>query len=1219
MKKTLQRLILFTILNLFLVCPGYSQAPTWVSNITYGSTANENARASCIDAAGNIYYTGTYSGAFSFGSVSLPGPVGTSDVFITKFNSSGVCQWATYIGSSSTDQIGGIVADANGVYVVGNFSTTATFGGTISKTVVGSSDAYVAKINPATGAFVWVNAFGCSASEAGSAICLDGSDGVYATGTFSGLAANTIASGPSSTIAITPTSGNTADVFVAKFSRTTGYCSWWSQTASSVAATGEIGKGICYTRKNIVVVGNYSGAATLGGISLPAPTSSDAFIARLDTTSGSWLSVQTASSSMATGTDVAVGCVYDTTTNATYITGYFGNGSASSGATTTITFGSTTLTSTGTTNIDDIFVVRYDHINNAFKWARNYGGANFERSQGLSVDNYGGIYVFGHHYNSSFTIGSTTLTNGAAPPTVKQSPLIFKITANDGTPLWAVDGAVSAGTSFANNPYGVVAYNSGATRSLAINGHYSTSLGFGSLSTINVAGGSSGDMFLAKLTDNNTCFTNINVEGNSQTIADEDITASATDHTDFGSIGIGTTVTRTYTIRNSGLTTLNVSGIAVSGTNSSLFTLGGLTLPATVATGATTTFTVTYSPVSAGTHNATITVNSNDCAEGTYNYSVKGIGTSASPLTATQGQVNLACNSICNGSATVTPGGGVIPYTYLWSTGAITASINGLCAGNYSCTITDNAGATVVKSFTLTEPSAVVANALSQTNIACNNGATGAASVSASGGTGSLTYNWTPGNPTGDGTAAISNIAAGTWTCTVTDANSCTAARIFTITQPSALGSSVIINDAACLNVSNGLAALSVTDGTPIYTYSWSPSGGTSATASNLAAGNYTATITDANGCIKTQAVTIGINSPSQTGGVAAIPGGGAVSQTQAVAVAGGVYTDGGCNFISAVQPYGGSPVSGNVTSKVWIENTVPVVGGTPYVARHYEITPAVNASTATGMATLYFLQSEFDAFNSAPGSVLDLPGGPLDLVAIANLRVSKFSGVSSDNSGLPASYGSGATIINPADIDIVWNATAGRWEVSFAVTGFSGFFVQTSTLTLPVSWVSFTAAKSNEKVVLTWQTAAETNSSHFVVEHSTDGRNFTAIGTVAAAGNSNSLHSYSFTHNSPGSKANFYRIMQIDNDGHKNYSDVRKINFDITANDFTILVNPVSNGKLQVQFSKSANAVIYNNAGQVVMKQFITAGSQVINLGNLAAGIYMLQSGTEAKKFIVE
>lgn len=147
-------------------------------------------------------------------------------------------------------------------------------------------------------------------------------------------------------------------------------------------------------------------------------------------------------------------------------------------------------------------------------------------------------------------------------------------------------------------------------------------------------------------------------------------------------------------------------------------------------------------------------------------------------------QSNVSCFGGANGAAAVTPSGGISPYTYSWSPSGGTGSIaTGLAAGTYTVTVTDNIGCTANRNYTITQPTALAVTPLSQTNVLCNGGATGAASVSASGGTPGYSYDWTPGNPTGDGTASVSGLSAGTWTCTVTDANSCTAATNFTITD----------------------------------------------------------------------------------------------------------------------------------------------------------------------------------------------------------------------------------------------------------------------------------------------------------------------------------------------------------------------------------------------------------------------------------------------------
>ena len=229
-----------------------------------------------------------------------------------------------------------------------------------------------------------------------------------------------------------------------------------------------------------------------------------------------------------------------------------------------------------------------------------------------------------------------------------------------------------------------------------------------------------------------------------------------------------------------------------------------------------------------------------------------------SALSATQSQVNLTCNGVCTGQASVVASGGTAPYTYAWSpSGGSGATASSLCAINYTCTITDAASAVITKTFSITQPSAIVISPISQTSISCNGGANGAASVSASGGTGTLAYNWTPGNPPGDGTASVSGLTAGTWTCTVTDANSCVANRTVTLTQPlSALATTTAITNVLCNGGSTGSSTITASGGTSGYTYLWS-STQTSSVITGLNAGVRTCTVTDANGCKATNTVTI--------------------------------------------------------------------------------------------------------------------------------------------------------------------------------------------------------------------------------------------------------------------------------------------------------------------------------------------------------------------------
>ena len=314
----------------------------------------------------------------------------------------------------------------------------------------------------------------------------------------------------------------------------------------------------------------------------------------------------------------------------------------------------------------------------------------------------------------------------------------------------------------------------------------------------------------------------------------------------------GAILVKTFTITQPTLLSASVSqtNVAIN---------GGTTGAATVTvTGGTTVYTYAWSPsggtgatasnLSAGTYTCTIT-DANGCTI-TKSFTI----TQPSALTATTSQTNVLCNGAVTGAASVNISGGISPYSYSWSPSVgAGASLNGLAAGTYVCTITDANGASIVKTFTITQPAALTATT-SQTNVTCNAGTNATASVVVSGGVSTYTYLW---SPTGGTTATASGLTAGAYTCTVTDANGCSIQKAFTVTQPTALTAATTQTNVAINGGTSGVASVVVSGGTSGYTYSWSPSGGTAATANNLATGTYTCTITDANGCTVTKTFTI--------------------------------------------------------------------------------------------------------------------------------------------------------------------------------------------------------------------------------------------------------------------------------------------------------------------------------------------------------------------------
>jgi HYDIN/CFA65/VesB family protein len=193
----------------------------------------------------------------------------------------------------------------------------------------------------------------------------------------------------------------------------------------------------------------------------------------------------------------------------------------------------------------------------------------------------------------------------------------------------------------------------------------------------------------------------INVKGNSVSIADGDTTPSAADDTDFSSASVsGGTVTHTFTIENTGTAGLTVSSITKSGTHQADFTIGGISLPMTINAGGSTTFTVTFDPSATGTRTATINVANSDCDESAYDFSIQGSGscvawgwtgaTSSNWDTAS----NWECNSMPSANADVT-----LPATGVTNEAAISNSdvtVNNLTLGtNRTLAISGNHTLTV--------------------------------------------------------------------------------------------------------------------------------------------------------------------------------------------------------------------------------------------------------------------------------------------------------------------------------------------------------------------------------------------------------------------------------------------------------------------------------------------------------------------------------------------
>jgi len=222
-------------------------------------------------------------------------------------------------------------------------------------------------------------------------------------------------------------------------------------------------------------------------------------------------------------------------------------------------------------------------------------------------------------------------------------------------------------------------------------------------------------------------------------------------------------------------------------------------------------------------------------------------------LTATNSHINTLCNGGNNGSATVTPAGGTVSYTYSWSpSGGSANTASGLTAGIYTCHVTDKNGCTVASIDTVGQPAPMIPTNI-PTNVLCHGSATGADTMMVTGGTSAYTFSWSPINsnspkPTG--------LPAGTYTCTITDAHNCLTTTTAVISEPALIVLTPHSRPTPC-GGANGSASVSVAGGTGTYTYSWASPVSIVDSVAPVAAGVYTVTVTDANGCVKTSSVPV--------------------------------------------------------------------------------------------------------------------------------------------------------------------------------------------------------------------------------------------------------------------------------------------------------------------------------------------------------------------------
>jgi len=296
---------------------------------------------------------------------------------------------------------------------------------------------------------------------------------------------------------------------------------------------------------------------------------------------------------------------------------------------------------------------------------------------------------------------------------------------------------------------------------------------------------------------------------------------------------------------------------------------------------------VTFSGLARGEYVIRV-VDANDCEALTPPISIF-----ASPQISIQNSsiTTVDCFGNRTGGVNITVAGGIPPYSYRWSNGATTPNVTGLGAGNVSVTITDALGCRLTQTFDIpTNSGLMVSETINQPS--CNGASNGSIVVNVRGGEAPYTYLWSNGTTNRD----LSGAEAGRYTLTVTDRLGCAVSENYDITEPSAIDLGMpMVSNVSCNGGNDGRITLMVSGGTAPYGYAWS-NGANTSSIENLAAGNYTVSVNDANGC-STSSLLVTVTEPLSLD--ATLAAGGDLSCFEAFD--GSIIVD---NTIGGTEPY---------------------------------------------------------------------------------------------------------------------------------------------------------------------------------------------------------------------------------------------------------------------------------------------------------------------------
>ncbi|PKP20962.1 MAG: hypothetical protein CVU05_07830, partial [Bacteroidetes bacterium HGW-Bacteroidetes-21] len=298
-------------------------------------------------------------------------------------------------------------------------------------------------------------------------------------------------------------------------------------------------------------------------------------------------------------------------------------------------------------------------------------------------------------------------------------------------------------------------------------------------------------------------------------------------------------------------------------------------------------------------------------------------------------QVMVTCGGGCNGILTITPAGGVQPYTYNWSPNTMDtdSTVSSLCAAMYFVTITDALGCTTINNAEIADVNAFDVDTIRIDSITCFGVCNGEIEVLATGTNPPFDYLWSD-NQTGP---IATGLCVGNISLTITDNNLCQRFLTFNLTEPSGITLDTDTINNTCFNSCDGSAIVIANGGTLPYTFIWDdPAGQTNDIATNLCAGDYTVTVTDQNGC-SSVSLPINISEPTQI--------------TSVITEDSPISCNGICDGAITIAPAGGT----GTYTYIWSPNVADITASiTGLCAVTYDVTVTdTNLCTHTNTYTI--------------------------------------------------------------------------------------------------------------------------------------------------------------------------------------------------------------------------------------------------------------------------